>query len=79
MPHGKSWDAVAPAAIRSDKEIWSVVAEAPVIVEIPRLEGDVVDLSMVDGVRELTVDGEKTIRPLPALGRTDSGVSAGRA
>ena len=55
------------AAIRSDKEIWSVVAEAVVIVELPQLEGDVAELSVVDGVRELTVDGERTIRPLPAL------------
>jgi len=38
-----------------------------VIAEIPRLEGDTVDLTVVDGERTLTVDGERTIRPLPAL------------
>lgn len=55
------------AAIRHEGDLWTAVAEKVVIAEIPRLEGDTVDLTVVDGVRTLTVDGERTIRPLPAL------------
>jgi hypothetical protein len=55
------------AAIRSESDLWSAVAEAIVIVELGDLEGDVVDLTVVDGARELTVDEEPTIRALPAL------------
>jgi hypothetical protein len=54
------------AALRASDDVWTVVAERVEIVELP-VEGDVVDLSVVDGERELTIDGERTIRPLPAL------------
>ena len=47
--------------------MWSGAAESVVVVEIPRIEGDVVELTMVEGERELTIDGNRTIRPLPAL------------
>jgi hypothetical protein len=55
------------AAVRIRDDLWSAAAEAVVVVEIPRLEGDVVELTMVEGERELTIDGNRTIRPLPAL------------
>ena len=55
------------AGVRARGDVWSVVAEAVLIVALPHLEGDVVDLTVVDGVRELTVDGERTIRPLASL------------
>jgi hypothetical protein len=55
------------AAIRHEENLWTAVAEKVVIAEIPRLEGDTVDLTVVDGERTLLVDGERTIRPLPAL------------
>lgn len=55
------------AAVRSGGDVWAVVAESVSVVEIPLAEGDIVDLSVVDGVRELTIDGERTIRPLPSL------------
>lgn len=55
------------AAVRSSGDIWSVVAERVEIVEIPALEGDLVDLNVVVGERELTVDAKHTIRPVPAL------------
>lgn len=55
------------AAIRHRGDLWTAVAEKVVIAEIPRLEGDTVDLTVIDGERSLTVDGERTIRPLPAL------------
>jgi hypothetical protein len=47
--------------------VWSAVAEKVAIVELPEISGDVVDLNVVGGERELLIDGERTIRPLPAL------------
>jgi hypothetical protein len=55
------------AAVRSEGSVWSAAAERIVIVELPWMEGDVIDLSVVDGVRELSVDDKTTIRPIPAL------------
>jgi hypothetical protein len=55
------------AAVRKNGDIWSVVAEKVAIVELPEISGDVVDLTVVDGERELRIDGDRTIRPLPAL------------
>lgn len=55
------------AAIRRDADVWSAAAQSVAIVEIPIDKGDVIDLTNVDGVRELTIDGERTIRPLAAL------------
>ena len=55
------------AAIRHDKDVWAVVAERIEIVELAGLEGDAIDLTVVDGERTLTIDGERTIRPLPTL------------
>lgn len=55
------------AALRIRDDVWSAAAEAVVVVEIPRIEGDVVELTMIEGERELTIDGSRTIRPLPAL------------
>ena len=47
--------------------MWSAVAEHVEIVELTRIDGDVVDLSVLDGERELTIDDERTIRPVPQL------------
>ena len=55
------------AAIRNEGDVWTAVGEAVQIVELPEIEEDVVDLTVVSGERELTFDGERTIRPLPAL------------
>ena len=55
------------AAIRHDRDVWSAVAEKTAIVELYLEEADVVDLTVVGGERELTVDGERMIRTLPAL------------
>ena len=55
------------AAIRGDGDVWTAVAETVRIVELPGLEADAVDLTVVGGERELTIDGNHTIRPLPAL------------
>jgi hypothetical protein len=55
------------AAIRRHEDVWTAVAEEVAIAEIPGLEGDTVELTVVDGERSLHIDGERTIRPLPAL------------
>jgi len=55
------------AGARTDADVWSAIAESVSIVEISLDNGDVIDLSVVDGVRELTIDGESTIRPVAAL------------
>jgi hypothetical protein len=55
------------AAGRTDGDAWTAVAESVRIVELRDVAGDEVDLSVVDGERTLTVDGESTIRPLAAL------------
>jgi hypothetical protein len=55
------------AAIRHGGDVWAAVAEKTAMVELRLDEADVVDLTFVEGERELTVDGERTIRPLPAL------------
>ena len=55
------------AAVKAEGDVWTVVAESVHIVELSGLDGDEVDLTVVAGERQLTVDGEQTIRPLPAL------------
>ena len=66
------------AAIRNDDEVWSAVAEKVSVVELPGFEGDVVDLSVVGGARDLSVDGESTteaVAPLDALAQEHADVS----
>jgi hypothetical protein len=55
------------AAVRNAGDVWSVVAEKVAIVELLEIAGDVVDLTVVGGERELRIDDERTIQPLPAL------------
>jgi hypothetical protein len=53
------------AAVRTSGDVWSVVAEKVEIVEIPGLDGDVADLNVVAGERDLTLDGQRTLRQVP--------------
>ena len=55
------------AAIRREDTVWAVVAERVEIVELVGLEGNAIDLTVVEGERTLTIDEVRTIRPLPAL------------
>jgi hypothetical protein len=55
-PRGRTWDAVASAKPRRSRSS-----------ELAGLEEDVVELTIVDGDRTLTLDGETTIRSLAAL------------
>ena len=55
------------AAARSDGAVWSVIAESVVIVELPGVHGEVADLTVLGGMRELTVDGAPASSSTPAL------------
>lgn len=55
------------AAVRNEGDFWSAAAEAVVIVELPHIDGNTIDLSVVGGVRELTIDDEPVTQPVPAL------------
>ena len=55
------------AAAKSEGDVWTAVAESVHIAQLPDVDADLIDLTVVDGERTLTADGEVTIRPLPAL------------
>jgi hypothetical protein len=55
------------AAMRHEGEVWTAVAEHVTIVELPGVDEDEVELTVVGGERTLKLDGEPTIRPLAAL------------
>jgi hypothetical protein len=55
------------AAAKNDGDMWTAVAESMQIVTLPGLEGDTVELTVVDGERTLSVGGEVTASALPAL------------
>ncbi|MBA2643711.1 MAG: hypothetical protein H0U82_12405 [Actinobacteria bacterium] len=55
------------AAMRKDGDLWTAIAERVLIVNLLDLEGDSVDLTVVDGVRELRIDEKPTIQPLAGL------------
>ncbi len=66
------------AAVRTEGDLWSSVAESIRIVELPGIRGDVVELSVVSGERELTVDGESSnqrLEPLDALAEAHDDVA----
>jgi hypothetical protein len=60
-------------AVRDDGDVWSVSAQHVSILEIPGIEGDVVELSVVGGNREVSVDGEPVSEWVPALGALAEG------
>jgi len=54
-------------AIRDEGDVWSVSAQRVSIVEISGIDGDVVELSVVGGNREVSIDGEPASQSVPAL------------
>ncbi|HKX48046.1 MAG TPA: hypothetical protein VJM06_05220 [Gaiellaceae bacterium] len=64
-------DMVAPpyraAAAKAEGDNWTAVAESVRIAQLPGVDADLIDLTVVDGERTLTADGEVSTRPLPAL------------
>jgi hypothetical protein len=73
--HGALADAleeqIAPpyraSAVRDEGDVWSVAAQGIALVELPGVRGDVVDLTVMGGVRELSVDGGPAGQGIPAL------------
>ena len=55
------------AAARSEGDVWTAVAESVRIANLPGVDADLIDLTVVDGERTLTADGEVTTRPVPTL------------
>jgi hypothetical protein len=55
------------AAVRNEGHVWSAIADKIAVVELPGLTGEVIELSVVGGVRELSVDGEPTTQPVAPL------------
>lgn len=55
------------AAARAEGDSWTAVAESVRIVELTDVNGDEIELTVVDGERTLTVGDEQTPRALPAL------------
>jgi hypothetical protein len=55
------------AAARSESDSWTAVAESVRIVELTGVDADELELTVVDGVRTLTLGDEATDRALPAL------------
>jgi hypothetical protein len=55
------------AAVRDDGDVWSVSAQRVSVVEIPGVDGDVVELSIVGGNREVSIDGEQATQSIAAL------------
>jgi hypothetical protein len=55
------------AAARNEGHMWTAVAESVRIVELPKVDADEIELTVVDGERTLTLGSEVTLRALPAL------------
>lgn len=55
------------AAARNEGDMWTAVAESVRIVELPGVDSDELELTVVGGERTLTVGDEQTGRALPAL------------
>jgi hypothetical protein len=64
------------AAARSEGDVWTAVAEKVLIVEIPELPADELELTVVDGERTLTIGDEQDERALPALDALAAGHSS---
>ena len=66
------------AAARNEGDAWTAVAESVQIAELRGVDGDEVELTVVDGVRTLTIDGEesdKPVEPLDALAEEHESVA----
>jgi len=55
------------AAVRSREDVWAAVAEKVTIVELAGVDGDVVELSVVNGQQELEIDGKRAEQPPSGL------------
>ncbi|HET7745515.1 MAG TPA: hypothetical protein VFK76_12330 [Gaiellaceae bacterium] len=54
-------------AVRDEGDIWSVSAQRVSVSELPGIDGDVVELSVVGGNREVSIDGQPASEWVSAL------------
>ena len=54
-------------AVRRTDARWAIQARAIRVVELPDQPGDAIEITDRDGVRELTIDGERSFGSVPAL------------
>lgn len=54
-------------AVRRGGTLWGVAASRIDVIEAPELEGEAIELTMVDGRRTLIVDGGPSLQPSRAL------------
>jgi hypothetical protein len=60
-------------AVRREGDLWAVAGRRIDVVRIGRpIEGDAIELSVVDGVRTVMVDGLPTFGSVPELERPDA-------
>ena len=64
------------AAAKGEGDVWTAVAESVRIVELPGVGSDEVELTLVDGVRTLTLGDEETDDALPPLDALTDGYDA---
>ena len=63
-------------AVRREGDLWSIAARRIRVLEVRGLHGDEAELTSVEGVRDLVVDGARTLRSAPAL--AEAGEAEGR-
>ena len=58
--------------MRREGELWAVAARRIDVVELAQeIDGDAIDLTVVDGERTLTIDGLRTFGSVPELERRE--------
>ena len=55
------------AAVRTQDDVWTAVAESVRLLELPDVDADAIDLTVVSGERELTLDGQRETRAIGEL------------
>jgi hypothetical protein len=55
------------AAVRNEGALWTGVAQSVRILPLPSISGDAVELSIVQGERAVTIDGEPAAAAVDAL------------
>ena len=65
-------------AIRRDRALWAVAANAIDVIELPGIAGDEIELVSQGGDRTLAIDGERSFGTIAALERPEHVVRAQR-
>jgi hypothetical protein len=65
-------------AVRRERTVWAVAGRRIVVVELPDVAGEELELTMSDGEHTLMIDGERRFGSIPALERPGHVVRARR-